>query len=132
MLHIVRSDTPVIARPFLPQVRRCEDALQRIRNLEKLLTDKGVYERRETFSDAAYEETFRLWDEQYAKSSGHPASVLNDVIGEIDHAWGYHQDLTKRIDVLAAKLQNYRDNIALLKAGDIRFGREFFTVRGRA
>jgi hypothetical protein len=72
-----------------------------------------------------------LWDEQYAKSFGHPAGVLNDILTEVDHAWSYHEDLSKRSEVLAARLQSYRDNIAIIKAGEIRFGRDFFTVRGR-
>lgn len=34
--------------------------------------------------------------------------------------------------MLSGKLQAYRDNTAVLKAGEREFGREFFTVRGRA
>jgi hypothetical protein len=94
-----------------------------MKSLEKTLQEKGIHEKRDSFVEAAYHELFRLWDEQYAKSSGHPASVLNDIIGEVDHAWTYHEDLSKREEILLAKMQSYRDNIALLKAAEARFGR---------
>lgn len=54
------------------------------------------------------------------------------MIGEVDHAWSYYDDLTKRAEILSTKLQTFRDNSAVLKAGEREFGREFFTVRGRA
>lgn len=48
--------------------------------------------------------------------------MLNDVIGEIDYAWGYHQDLKRQLEVLSHKMSAYRDNLALLKS-EGSFGR---------
>lgn len=48
---------------------------------------------------------------------------------EIDHAWAYYQDLTKRSEVLSLKMQNYRDNLAIIHAGEKMYGRSFFTHR---
>ena len=58
-------------------------------------------------------------------------NVLNDLIGEVDHAWNYYQELLKNAEELRGKMQLYRDNLALLLAGEARFGRALFTQRDR-
>lgn len=49
-----------------------------------------------------------MWGESYARSKMHSISILNDVIAEVDHAWGYYQDLTKRSEILSQKMNFYR------------------------
>jgi len=45
----VPSSTPVLNRPFHTQVKRCEDAIHRIDNLDTLLKDQAVYLPRSDF-----------------------------------------------------------------------------------
>ena len=70
-----------------------------------------------------------MWRELYEKSGAHPANVLNDLITEIENAWSYYQDLTKRSEILGSKMQYFRDNLAIIRAGEMKFGRSFFTHR---
>ena len=49
MLHICPSETAVLSRPFLHHVRRCEDALYRLKNLEKYLDEKEIYKHKDAF-----------------------------------------------------------------------------------
>ena len=129
IIHIVASTAPVLNRPFISQVKRCEEGLFKLQNLENLLRDRNVYLPRNEFDPKGYVELYQLWRELYEKSGAHPANVLNDLITEIDNAWSYYQDLTKRGEVLATKMQYFRDNLAIIRAGEMKFGRSFFTHR---
>jgi hypothetical protein len=100
-----------------------------VTSLEGLLTTRGIHQPRTELSPQGYADLYRLWQEQYERSGAHPANVLNDIVAEVDHSWTYYQDLTKRVDVLAAKMQSYRDNLAIIHAGEKMFGRSFFTHR---
>jgi hypothetical protein len=37
MIHIVKSSNPILQKPFTSQIRRCEECLQKIYNLEHVL-----------------------------------------------------------------------------------------------
>jgi hypothetical protein len=54
---------------------------------------------------------------------------MNDVVQEIDTAWGYYQDLIKRQEILSDKMKDFRDNLAIIHSGEMKFGRSFFTHR---
>jgi hypothetical protein len=58
-----------------------------------------------------------MWAKQYEVSQAHPTNVLNDVVAEVESAWTYHQDLTKRAEMLSTKMQFLRDNLAIIHAG---------------
>lgn len=70
-----------------------------------------------------------MWTKLYEGSQAHPTNVLNDVVAEVESAWTYHQDLTKRTEILSSKMQLLRDNLAIIHAGERKFGRSFFTNR---
>lgn len=96
LVHIVPSGAPVLSRPFIAQVRRCDESLLKIGNLEGLLQARGIHQLRSEVSAQGYCDLYRLWKEQYERSGAHPSNILNDIVQEVDHAWAYYQDLTKR------------------------------------
>lgn len=43
--------------------------------------------------------------------------MLSEVVSEVEQSWTYYQDLTKRAELLGAKMQSCRDNLAVIHAG---------------
>lgn len=41
--------------------------------------------------------------------------------------WRYYHDLYERMDNLKKKINNFRENLAIIRAGEKKFGRAFFT-----
>lgn len=64
---------------------------------------------------------------QYSKSPGHSVALLNEYINQVDSSWNYYSALSQRAEQLANKLQFYRENIAIIRAGEKAFGRSIFT-----
>jgi hypothetical protein len=46
---------------------------------------------------------------------------------KVANSWNYYHDLNGRIDNLKRKLDHYRENLAIIKSGETKFGRSFFT-----
>lgn len=93
---MVPSGAAVLTRPFIGQVRRCEETLHKLSNLEQLLSDRSLSQQRSELTEEAFADLRRLFQEQYERSAAHPAAVLNDIVQEVDGSWSYYQDLTKR------------------------------------
>jgi V-type H+-transporting ATPase subunit a len=77
LVHIVPSNTPVLSRPFIAQVRRCEESLHKMANLEGLLATRGIHQPKSEVSPQGYADLYSLWKEQYERSGAHPSNVLN-------------------------------------------------------
>ena len=56
-----------------------------------------------------------------------PISMLNSMEEKVITSWKYYNDLTERVDNLKKKIDGYRENLAIIRAGEKKFGRAFFT-----
>lgn len=45
----------------------------------------------------------------------------------VTQAWRYYHDLEDRVENLKKKINNYRENLAIIRSGEKKFGRAFFT-----
>ena len=95
-MHIVPSSLPILNRPFIGHVKRCDEALHRLDNIEQLLRDKKVFSPRGELSRDAEQELYDLWAIEYQKYDAHPINILNEVISETEQDWMFYQDITRR------------------------------------
>lgn len=56
-----------------------------------------------------------------------PVSMLDVFEEKVTQSWRYYHDLSDRVDNLRKKINNYRENLAIIRSGEKKFGRAFFT-----
>lgn len=115
-----------MARPFTSQVRRCDTALHKIHLLEDMLKNREVYEPKGDFPPEAYQEIYQSWRKEEEENAVHPFTILEQAIDEGEQETIYFNNLTKRQDGLVKRRETYRNNLAVLEAGEMKYGPEFF------
>lgn len=53
--------------------------------------------------------------------------MLDGFEEKVTTSWNYYHDLCERMENLKKKINNYRENLAIISAGERKFGRAFFT-----
>jgi hypothetical protein len=130
-VHVVPNDNVTAVRPFIQQVKRCEESLLKIKSIEKAIEEKNIGNHREFISDKEYTKLQDLW-EVHEKTGGNDESRLEEIEEEVNKMARYQQELITRKNDIKEKLLFLRENIAKVKAGEQEYGQAFFEIKNKA
>lgn len=58
-----------------------------------------------------------MWENESRDNQRNPISMLELFEDKIHNAWNYYNDLKSRSENLKKKIDNYRENMAIIKSG---------------